>query len=119
MKKLNDFETNFSKIKITYTGDSLFYLIIYTGYDDFLSHDIYAKVQNKKDGLKIFNKETKKSSIINGCNIYNYKEIFKMYKWIDSILIDMKNISEWVEIENKMLNKFGFNIEEIKTSKER
>ena len=36
-----------------------------------------------------------------------------MYKWIDDVLNNNKNISEWIEKENKMLNKFGFEVYEI------
>lgn len=63
--------------------------------------------------MKLYKKEEKKSSIINGGNIYNYKEVFDMYKWIDDVLNNNKNISEWIEEENKMLNKFGFEVYEI------
>jgi len=110
----NSFEKEYNRIGIKYNGDpKSLYLIIYTGYDDFLSHDIYHRVDTKKEGAKLYKKEEKKSSIINGGNVYNYKEVFDMYKWIDGVLNNNKNISEWIEKENKMLNKFGFEVYEI------
>jgi hypothetical protein len=113
-ENLEFFEKTLSRIKIKYKGDpKSLYLIIYTGYDDFLSHNIYYKVDTKKEGIKLYKKEEKKSAIVNGYNIYNYKEVFDMYKNIDNILKKFNNISEWVKRENNMLNKFGFEVEEI------
>ena len=110
----NQFEKPFNKIKISYTGDSKsLYLIIYTGYDDFLSHDIYYKVKNEKEGIALFRKEEKKSPITNGANIYSYKEVFNMYKDIDDSLKHISDLDEWIKKENIMLNKFDFKLEKI------
>jgi hypothetical protein len=116
-ESVNDFlemEMKFNRIKISYTGDpESLYLIIYDGYDDFLSHDIYYKVKDKKEGRKLFKEEKEKSSIINGGNIYTYKEVFNMYKDIDKILKGQDTLDKWIIKENNMLNKFDFKVEEI------
>lgn len=105
-------EILYNTIKISYEGnpDSLF-LIYYTGYDDFLSHDIIDIVESEKDGIKRFEEDAKTNSILNGGNIYNWKEILQMYKPYDKILTDKDNIEMWIKKENKMLNPFGFTVE--------
>jgi hypothetical protein len=107
-------EVVYDNIKISYEGDSdSLFLIYYTGYDDFLSHDIVAKVESIDDGVKKFEEDAKTNSILNGANVFKYDEVLRMYEPYDQILNNKDNLDKWIEKENKMLNPFGFNIEKV------
>lgn len=104
----------YDTIKISYEGDpdSLF-LIYYTGYDDFLSHDIVDIVESKEKGIEKFEEDAKLNSVLNGANVFKWDEVLKMYKPYDQILKKKDNIDKWLEKENKMLKPYGFKVEKV------
>ena len=101
-------EVVYDNIKISYEGnpDNLF-LIYYTGYDEFLSHEIISVVESNDDGVKKFEEDAKKNLILCGANVFNYDEVLKMYKPYDQILNHTDDLNTWIEKENKMFIKYS------------
>lgn len=113
-ENFNNKDVEYDTIKISYNGnvDNLF-LVYYTGYDDFLSHDIVDIVKSEKEGARKFEEDAKTNSILNGANVYNYTDVLNMYKPYDKLLQGRENLDKWIKKENNMLNQFGFQVEKI------
>ena len=110
-ESFNNREAVYDTIKISYEGnpDSLF-LVYYTGYDDFISHDIVATVKSKEEGTEKFEEAVLSNSILNGANVFKYDEVLNMYEPYDKLLQGRGNLDKWLSKENKMLNPFGFKV---------
>lgn len=89
-----------------------FFVIVFTSYDEFLSHRIYDKAKTKKEGIKKAKSIFKEKPLANGANIYLFQEVFNMYKWFDNVLdgFTEDGLQTWIEKENEMLNKFEFRV---------
>ena len=113
-ESFHDNEAEYSTIKISYNGDvDNLFLVYYTGYDNFLSHNIVGEVESLEEGTEKFEEEAKTNSILNGGNVYDYKEVLKMYEPYDKLLQDKEGLDKWIEKENEMLSPFGFKVGKV------